>query len=93
MTVNPKATGGLQRSEPTALTPEAAETLARAYTATYRGPHGDAPGVDAAVTGPVDRTAAGEVMSPAVVAAHYRLGWRRPVGDTRVAVYADDDRA
>ena len=93
MTVNPKATGGLQRSEPTALTPEAAETLARAYTATYRGPHGDAPGVDAAVTGPVDRTAAGEVMSPAVVAAHYRLGWRRPVGDTRVAVYADDDPA
>ena len=93
MTVNPKATGGLERSEPSALTAEAVETLARAYTATYRGPHGDAPGEDAAVTGPADRISADEMMSRAVVAAHYRLGRRRPVGDTRVAVYADDDPA
>ena len=88
MTINAGATGGV--SEPTTLTPRVAEALAKAYVATYRGPHGDAPGADEAVTGPVDRTAAGQVMSPALVAAHYRLGQRRPVGETRVAVYADD---
>ena len=93
MTVNPKAPGGLERSEPSALTAEAVETLARAYNATYRGPHGDAPGEDAAVTGPADRVSADEMMSRAVVAAHYRLARRRPVGDTLVAVYADDDPA
>ena len=88
MTINAGATGGV--SEPTTLTPRVAEALAKAYVATYRGPHGDAPGADEAVTGPVDRTAAGQMMSPALVAAHYRLGQRRPVGETRVAVYADD---
>ncbi len=93
MTVNPKAPGGLERSEPSALTAQAVETLARAYTATYRGPHGDAPGEDAAVTGPADRISDDEMMSRAVVAAHYRLARRRPVGDTLVAVYADDDPA
>ena len=60
--------------------------------ATYRGPHGDAPGADSAVTGPVDRTA-GRMMSPALVDAHLRLGRQRTFGDTRVAVYAEDDPA
>ena len=61
--------------------------------ATYRGPHGDAPGADSAVTAPVDRTAVGRLMSPALVDAHYRLGRHRSFGDTRVAVYAEDDPA
>jgi glutamate dehydrogenase len=60
--------------------------------ATYRGPHGDAPGADSAVTGPVDRTA-GRMMSPALVDAHLRLGRQRTFGDTRVAVYGEDDPA
>ena len=60
--------------------------------ATYRGPHGDAPGADSAVTGPVDRTA-GRMMSPALVDAHLRLGRQRTLGDTRVAVYGEDDPA
>ena len=66
--------------------------LARAYMATYRGPHGDAPGADSAVTAPVDRTALG-LMSPALVDAHLRLGRHRSLGDTRVAVYAENDPA
>ncbi len=33
------------------------------------------------------------MVSPALVDAHHRLGRHRPVGDTRVAVYADDDPA
>jgi len=61
--------------------------------ATYRGPHGDAPGADSAVTGPVDRTAVGRMMSPALVDAHLRLGRQRTFGDTRVAVYGEDDPA
>jgi glutamate dehydrogenase len=60
--------------------------------ATYRGPHGDAPGADSAVTAPVDRTALG-LMSPALVDAHLRLGKHRSFGDTRVAVYAENDPA
>jgi glutamate dehydrogenase len=102
MSVNPGGSGGQlgvppargQRragngtGEPAA---ESLQRLARAYLATYRGPHGDAPGADSAVTGPVDRTAAGRLLSPALVDAHYRLGQRRHIGDTRVAVYAEDD--
>ena len=36
---------------------------------------------------------AGKLVSPALLAAHYRLGRQRPVGETRVAVYAADDPA
>jgi glutamate dehydrogenase len=94
MSVNP---GGHQRSGAGTgldgtgeLTTDVMQRLARAYLATYRGPHADAPGAESAVTGPVDR-AAGRLLTPAVVTAHHRLGQRRRIGDTRVAVYADDD--
>src|ERR1700716_3901311 len=89
MSVNPDGgIGGLGR--PPA---EVFHRLARAYMATYRGPHGDAPGADSAVTAPVDRTALGRLTSPVLVDAHYRLGQHRSFGDTRVAVYAEDDPA
>jgi glutamate dehydrogenase len=65
--------------------------LAQAYMATYRGPHGDAPGADAAVTAPMDRFAMAGLMSPALVDAHLRLGRQRTFGDTRVAVYGEND--
>src|ERR1700694_1402126 len=90
MTVNPGATGLEGSIEPTTLTPDTVGKLAKAYIETSRGPHGDAPGSDAAVTGPVARSAAGKLVSPALVAAHYQLGRHRPVGDTRVAVYGGD---
>src|SRR6476661_1139233 len=86
-------TGLAAGAETPALTDEAFARLARAYLATYRGPHGDAPGADSAVTGPVDRTAVGRMMSPALVDAHLRLGRQRTLGDTRVAVYGEDDPA
>ncbi|MFL6088150.1 MAG: NAD-glutamate dehydrogenase, partial [Mycobacterium sp.] len=91
MVVNPGSgtgVGGSTHSPP--LSQDTMARLARAYMATYRGPHGDAPGADSAVTAPVDRTAVG-MMSPELVDAHYRLGRHRSIGDTRVAVYADDD--
>jgi glutamate dehydrogenase len=95
MSVNP---GGQHRSDAGTgldgvqeLTADAMQGVARAYLATYRGPHGDAPGAESAVTGPVDRTAAGRLLSPALLEAHYRLGRHRQIGDTRVAVYAAED--
>src|SRR3954468_22200039 len=91
MSVNPRTgtdVGGHAASQ--MLSQDAIARLARAYLATYRGPHADAPGADAAVTGPVDRTAAG-LLSPSLIQAHHRLGRRRQIGDTRVAVYGEDD--
>src|SRR3954466_11734980 len=90
MTVNPGTGAGIGGSTAPPLSQDTIGRLARAYMATYRGPHGDAPGADSAVTAPVDRTAVG-MMSPELADAHYRLGRHRSIGDTRVAVYADDD--
>ncbi len=93
MTINPGTGTGIDGSTNSPpLSQDAIARLARAYMATYRGPHGDAPGADSAVTGPVDRTA-GRMMSPALVDAHLRLGRQRTLGDTRVAVYGEDDPA
>jgi glutamate dehydrogenase len=65
--------------------------LGRAYLATYHGPHGDAPEADTAVTAPVDRSGVGRLVSPALLAAHSRLGKQRSIGETKVAVYGSDD--
>ena len=91
MTVNPgtgTGVGGSTDSPP--LSQDTIARIARAYMATYRGPHGDAPGADSAVTAPIQRTVAG-LVSPAMVDAGLRLGRHRSFGDTRVAVYAGDD--
>ena len=94
MEVNPGTGTGVDGStDSPPLSKDTIARLARAYMATYRGPHGDAPGADSAVTAPVDRTALGRLTSPALVEAHYRLGRHRSFGDTRVAVYAEDDPA
>ncbi|MGH3676634.1 MAG: NAD-glutamate dehydrogenase [Mycobacterium sp.] len=90
MTVNPGAING--PTEPMMVAPATLEKLGRAYIATYHGPHGDAPTVDT-VTAPVDMRAAGKLMSPALLAAHYKLGKQRQVGETRVELYAQDDPA
>ena len=93
MTINPGTGTGVDGStDSPPISQDTIARLARAYMATYRGPHGDAPGADSAVTGPVDRTA-GRMMSPALVDAHLRLGRQRTLGDTRVAVYGEDDPA
>jgi glutamate dehydrogenase len=66
--------------------------LARAYLATYRGPHADAPAADSAVTMPVDVTAH-RTVTPNLLSAHHRLGHRRSIGDTRVEIYPANDPA
>ncbi|OBI40442.1 NAD-glutamate dehydrogenase [Mycobacterium kyorinense] len=68
--------------------------IPKAYTATYRGPHGDAPDTDRqfADTAVISRAAAGAV-TPAMLTAHFHLAQHRRPGETRVAVYPADDRA
>ncbi len=89
MRVNPGA-GAIEGHTELMVAPATLEKLARAYIATYHGPHGDAP-VAEAVTGPVDMSAAGKLMSPALLSAHYRLGRRRQPGETLVEVYPAAD--
>ena len=89
MTVNPGA-GAIEGHTELMVAPATLEKLARAYIATYHGPHGDAPVADA-VTGPVDMSAAGKLMSPNLLSAHYRLGRRRQAGETLVEVYPSND--
>jgi glutamate dehydrogenase len=70
---------------------QAFHRLARAYLATYRGPHGDAPGAEVTVTAPIDRTELGALVTPPMLDAHYRLGGHRKFGETLVALYPEDD--
>lgn len=68
------------------------EWVAGAYLATYRGPHSDSLGGDAASAAePAGRATA--FVTPALLAAHARLAQHRPPGETRVGVYAADDAA
>ncbi|OBK70194.1 NAD-glutamate dehydrogenase [Mycobacterium sp. 1274761.0] len=89
MTVNP-GPGAIDGPTQLTVAPATLDKLARAYIATYHGPHGDAPVADA-VTGPIDMSAAGKLMSPNLLAAHYRLGRRRQPGQTLAEVYADNE--
>ncbi len=89
MTVNPGA-GAIEGPTERAILPASLDNLARAFIATYHGPHGDAP-VSDAVTGPVDMGAAGKLMSSSLLSAHYRLGRRRKDAETLIEVYPSDD--
>ena len=80
-------------SNATVLNQDGNAGLARAYLETYQGPHGDAPEADSAVTAPVDKSVVGRLVSPAMLAAHGRLGKQRRIGETKVAVYGADDAA
>ena len=62
--------------------PGPTSTPTAALTATRRSP-------TRCVTGPINQSALRAWCSPALLAAHYRLGRHRSFGDTRVAVYAE----
>ena len=94
MTVNPGSGQNVDgSSNTTVLNQDGNAGLARAYLETYQGPHGDAPEADSAVTAPVDKSVVGRLVSPAMLAAHGRLGKQRRIGETKVAVYGADDAA
>lgn len=93
MTVNPGSGGdfGGSAEATTVLHQDPNLKLARAYLQTHQGPHGDAPAPDAAVTAPVGQSVAGRIVTPALLAAHAKLGRQRVIGETKVAVYGDDE--
>jgi len=62
--------------------------ISKAYADTYQGPHDDE---GAHARGSGDGDSAGAAVTPALLAAHYRLGLHRPTGESRVAVYSPDD--
>ncbi|ADT98657.1 NAD-glutamate dehydrogenase [Mycolicibacterium gilvum] len=86
MSLNPGAVNGATG----AVGAEMVERLIPAYLATYRGPHGGAPGADAAVTGPLRRHDDG-LDTTALVEAQCRLAGTRLPGATNVAVYPGDE--
>ncbi|AFM18238.1 NAD-specific glutamate dehydrogenase [Mycolicibacterium chubuense NBB4] len=88
MSLNSGAIGGQTAEDGI---PDIVDRLLPAYLRTYHGPHGGAPGAEAAVTGPVRKPAANTLAGPALVEAQYRLGSQRSAGATRVAVYGADD--
>ena len=62
--------------------------ISKAYADSYQGPHDDEPAHDrGSGVGPT----AAAAVTPALLAAHYRLGLHRPTGESRVAVYSPDD--
>jgi glutamate dehydrogenase len=91
MTIDPRAK---QVAEPwTTFTDDRdiPEWIAKAYVDSYRGPHADEP--EAPETARVDRAVPASLVTPAMLGAHYRLGQRRPAGDSCVCVYPADDPA
>ena len=66
------------------------EWISKAYIDSYRGPHAEEPDSE---NGRVDRAAPATLVTPAMLAAHYRLGQCRPAGDSCVCVYPADDPA
>jgi glutamate dehydrogenase len=67
--------------------------ISKAYTDAYQGPDDDEPeaGRETSATGPTVWSAAAAAVTPAVLSAHYRLGRRRPSGESQVAVYPAGD--
>ena len=78
MSLNPGAISGAVGGP--AVTAEVIDRLEHAYLATYRGPHGGAPGAEAAVTGPMRRLGGDAVNSAALIDAQLRLGSQRSPG-------------
>jgi glutamate dehydrogenase len=67
-------------------------SLAEAYLATHRGPHGGAPAADMAVPmSPDPLDLSGGAVSPALLVSHARIGGQRFSGDTKVAVITAED--
>lgn len=95
MTVIPGGSRGADGSAETTTIPsqDPNATLARAYLQTHRGPHGDAPAADSTITAPIARSIAGGIVTPALLAAHGKVGRKRSMGETKVAVYASGDQS
>ncbi len=78
-----------------AKTSDIPDWVSKAYIESYRGPHigeSEAPEGPAA-SARVDVAVPAALVTPAMLSAHYRLGQRRPAGESCVCVYPADDPA
>jgi len=89
MTIDPGAKQDTKPWTAFARDEDIPEWIAQAYLESYRGPHTDEPGE----AGPIDAAPPGALVTADMLGAHYRLGRRRPAGESRVAVYPPDDPA
>lgn len=71
--------------------PDTVEAMARAYRATYRGPHDDMPGAQDALATPAEPTDRRSSATSELIRAHYRLAAQRHVGQTLVQCHGADD--
>jgi glutamate dehydrogenase len=68
--------------------------ISKAYTDSYRGPHADGHDTEAqSAAGQVDQPDATDLLSAALLRAHYQLARHRPASESRVAIYPADDPA
>ena len=88
--------GAMQETKPWTSFAKAADIpdwISKAYIESYRGPHG---GESEAPEGPaagasVDPAVPAALVTPAMLSAQYRLGQRRPPGESCVCVYPAGD--
>ncbi|UXA05322.1 NAD-glutamate dehydrogenase [Mycobacterium sp. SMC-2] len=90
MTIDPGAKQSLKPWTAFSRRQDIPDWIAKAYIESYRGPRAGEPGVE---SGPIDLTVPTTILTPAMLGAHYRLGQRRPSGQSKVAVYPPDDPA
>jgi glutamate dehydrogenase len=91
MTIDPGAKQDLQPWTAFTHSEDIPDWISTAYIESYSGPHSAEPG--AVESRPVDPSVPAAIVTPAVLGAHYRLGQRRPPGESCVAVYPADDPA
>ena len=89
MTIDPGAKQKLEPWTSFANSEDIPDWIANAYIESYRGPRGDEPGATGTgETGPADPA---DMVTPAMLRAHYRLGECRPERGSCVCVHSADD--
>jgi len=89
MTIDPGAKQKLEPWTSFADSEDIPDWIANAYIESYRGPRGDKPGAtETGETGPADPA---DMVTPAMLRAHYRLGECRPERGSCVCVHSADD--
>ena len=89
MTIDPGAKQKLEPWTSFANSEDIPDWIANAYIESYRGPRGDEPGAtETGEAGPADPA---DMVTPAMLRAHYRLGECRPERGSCVCVHSADD--
>jgi len=92
MTIDPGAKQDFKPWTTFSKSDDIPDWIANAYIESYRGPRGDEPGTsEIGEPGPTDRPTPADLVTPAMLRAHYRLGECRPKSQSCVCVHPADD--